>query len=670
MPIFSPFLTVYGWRACLAHPNGIAGHILPLVSRLYVAMVATDDFQAQPALGAPIVLARERSFRIGAAEFRPATREVLTAGETSIIEPRVMQLLIALHRAQGAVVDKDQLLQSVWDGRIVGDDAINRVVSRLRGVAESEAGRQFRIETITKVGYRLVSTADETASVAGGTQEMSAGGGRRWVAFASRRRATIAGLIILMLVISAGAWLWLRPGAVIAHSMTVRLAGFQSLSADLPRTMRDSINASLTSAFNVDGAIGVSTVSTPPSGTAPAYALDGTVERVGDSIRVTTRFTNERSGIVLWADRTDYGADQISKIPARIAVEAGTVVRCGLSGAATYRRALPDPVMSDYMRYCQEYWSEGGTKTLRFAQRVVAAVPDFSWGWSAVGNGFMQAARDGRDAQSAEAMDVAGREAEDKALALDRTNSEALAHKPHFIDQNDWIGRERLFEEAVAARPLDCGCEHYGYGLLLAGVGRLDAAVEQYRAATEMLALWPNSQHALADMLVATGHKEKAGAYFRTAIDLSTDPNLENTIAVSSGVETGDYSAALAALRNPQSRTPSDSRDALIAGYEALASGNSSAKAKAIAVLLALPKNKQNATVVSLLGALGANSEALSAAGPRPWLFWRRSMRGVLYEPAFPAAADKLGLMAYWKASHKKPDVCRAKDAPAFCRMI
>src|SRR5688500_17016485 len=100
-------------------------------------MVSVDK-ESQPGEGgdrcAPIVLAHEQAFRIGDAEFTPSTREVRFAGKTSILEPRVMQLLIALHRAGGAVVNKDDLLQSCWEGRIVGEDAINRVVSRLRAI--------------------------------------------------------------------------------------------------------------------------------------------------------------------------------------------------------------------------------------------------------------------------------------------------------------------------------------------------------------------------------------------------------------------------------------------------------------------------------------------------------------------------------------------------------
>ena len=119
-------------------------------------MDQTPIFRVQP-----IVLAHEEPFRIGAAEVRPATREILLNGAAGVVEPRVMQMLVALHRANGKVVSKDDLTGLCWDGRVVGEDAINRVVSRLRHDAVEKAGGAFRVETITKVGYRLVE-ADGT----------------------------------------------------------------------------------------------------------------------------------------------------------------------------------------------------------------------------------------------------------------------------------------------------------------------------------------------------------------------------------------------------------------------------------------------------------------------------------------------------------------------------
>jgi tetratricopeptide (TPR) repeat protein len=491
-------------------------------------------------------------------------------------------------------------------------------------------------------------------------------------AFLSRRRRPIgAAAGLLVLAIAAATWWWLRPSSAPAHSMTVRLAGFQLLSADLPPSMREAVGGEISAAFNADGVIGVSTASTPVPGSAPAYALGGTIHRVGDSIRVITRFTNERSGAILWSDSIDYAADQVAKIPRKIAVDAGIVIRCGLSGASTYRKSLPDAVLKDYMHYCQESWAYGGTKTLLPAQRVVAALPDFSWGWSAVQTGFMQAYQDEQDSARAEELRVAGLKAANRALAIDPENSEALDRKTYLIDPYDWVTQEKLYKAAIAAKPLDCGCQHYGYGLMLYKVGRLGDAIEEQRAATNMLSLWPDSQRALGDALVASGRIEEARPYFAAAIELSNDPGLPLRIAATGGTETRDYAAALAALRDPQFQLTEGSRAPLLAGYAALASRDPQAKAKAIRGLLALPKNsQQDDRVATMLASLGATREALAIASDKPWLLWRRSMRGVLGDPGFPAVAKQLGLMRYWKATHTKPDICSEKAPPPFCRMI
>src|SRR4051812_47121827 len=60
----------------------------------------------------------------------------------------------------------------------------------------------------------------------------------------SRRPMAIAvGLLLLATLAGGGLWWWLRPAPASAHSMVVRLAGFQMLSPDLPASMPQSVNA-------------------------------------------------------------------------------------------------------------------------------------------------------------------------------------------------------------------------------------------------------------------------------------------------------------------------------------------------------------------------------------------------------------------------------------------
>lgn len=107
------------------------------------------------AIPGQVVLAHEPPFSVGPLRVDPASRQVNGSGRSETLEPKVMQVLVALARAKGAIVTRDELIDLCWGGRIVGEDAINRVISRLRNVAE-QFGGSYRVETITKVGYRLV----------------------------------------------------------------------------------------------------------------------------------------------------------------------------------------------------------------------------------------------------------------------------------------------------------------------------------------------------------------------------------------------------------------------------------------------------------------------------------------------------------------------------------
>ncbi len=110
-----------------------------------------------PMRPAGIDLAHETDFRLGALLVSPSIREVRATHGSEIVEPRVMQALVCLARAQGAVVSRDDLIRSCWGGRAVGEDAINRCIGKIRQLAEMEGEASFVIETIPRVGYRLIA---------------------------------------------------------------------------------------------------------------------------------------------------------------------------------------------------------------------------------------------------------------------------------------------------------------------------------------------------------------------------------------------------------------------------------------------------------------------------------------------------------------------------------
>ena len=108
---------------------------------------------------AAIRLADVAPFRLGDLRVQPATRQLFRGDSSEVLEPRVMQVLVALAQANGAVISRDELIERCWGGVIVGENAIQRVISRLRQVAATLGNGCFQLETITKVGYRIIAPA-------------------------------------------------------------------------------------------------------------------------------------------------------------------------------------------------------------------------------------------------------------------------------------------------------------------------------------------------------------------------------------------------------------------------------------------------------------------------------------------------------------------------------
>ena len=110
------------------------------------------------ALWPKLTLARELAFSLAGTQVRPAALEVETDGKVTALEPRVMKVLVALHRARGHPVSRDQMIDICWDGRIVTEGALNRCVAQLRKALA--ANPRVRLDTIPTVGYRLQANAD------------------------------------------------------------------------------------------------------------------------------------------------------------------------------------------------------------------------------------------------------------------------------------------------------------------------------------------------------------------------------------------------------------------------------------------------------------------------------------------------------------------------------
>ena len=100
------------------------------------------------------------SFAGGRFVFEPSTRAYTCAGETGRLTPAEARLLLALVRAAGTPLDREQLLPAVAGPHAETSRNVDVHVGNLRRKLGDDAADPWAIETIPDVGYRWLASAD------------------------------------------------------------------------------------------------------------------------------------------------------------------------------------------------------------------------------------------------------------------------------------------------------------------------------------------------------------------------------------------------------------------------------------------------------------------------------------------------------------------------------
>lgn len=260
-----------------------------------------------------IELAHEAPFNLADMQVRPALLEVAGADWREALEPRVMQVLVALARSRGEVVSRDDLTQACWGGRVVGEDAINRCIARLRRLARERGG--FDLTTVTRVGYRLTERR-RGESVPG----------RR---FGGAWRAALVAVALVVLV-GAAIWLWsARPSVAPQPALRISVAPFTPLGAgaeerELSAGLADHI-AGLLGESGGDVAVSIGGDAGPPQRRAD-LVLGGSVDRDGGLWRVRAYLKDPSADFILWTDDFERPAGRSSGLRDEVAAASTEAV--------------------------------------------------------------------------------------------------------------------------------------------------------------------------------------------------------------------------------------------------------------------------------------------------------------------------------------------------------
>ena len=93
-------------------------------------------------------------------ELDPADRRLLRGGAPVELNARYFDALVLLASEPGALVTKDRLLEEVWHGVPVTDEALTQCIKTLRQKLGDDAARPHFIETVPKHGYRFIAAVE------------------------------------------------------------------------------------------------------------------------------------------------------------------------------------------------------------------------------------------------------------------------------------------------------------------------------------------------------------------------------------------------------------------------------------------------------------------------------------------------------------------------------
>ena len=288
--------------------------------------------------------------RIGDWDVDPDSGKMVRNGESARLEVRSMRLLMCLAERAGHVVGIDELNNTVWAGIAGSPDSVYQAVTALRRQLGDEPRKPVYIETVPRLGYRLIAEIGPWAEELpkNDTDQSTSPPGALRAAFEVRPpwHAGKAFWIGLCLVILTGfGFLFLaklstgsRSAAVAPSNKSIGVLPF----LDLTEGMRNEEFADGITEEIVDKLSKVPGVEVPSAtasfyykgkelpvaeiarGLKVTYLLDGSVRKSNGRIRIAVRLLRAENSYVIWTNTYDRPLSDLIMVQDEI---AGEVVR-------------------------------------------------------------------------------------------------------------------------------------------------------------------------------------------------------------------------------------------------------------------------------------------------------------------------------------------------------
>lgn len=598
-------------------------------------------------------MGQAEEFGIGHLVLQP-DRQLLHDGQRLPLGSKALALLSTLAQARGKLVTKDELMEAVWPGVTVEENAIQVHIAGLRKALGQAADR---LVTIRGLGYRLEATQSAGQRSATGT---GAGIGR------SERPSSQAILAVLPFdnLSSDPELTYFCDG--VSDEILTRITRHSKLTA-IGRTSSFQFRAS-------DKPHAASRLNA-------THILDGSIQRSGGRIRVSAHLLDCASQVNLWSQRFDRGLEDIFALQDEIAEAIAEALKIKFAAKEV---APVDPAIYDlYLRAKERVTSPAlMARNVASLEQVTRMASGFAAGWATLAYRraelMMHCSYDRRAALQLEVEREIARCDE-----LDPGHPDALAARwvlmPPFgslatqeamLNSNAVTNRD--FVDFLTARAyfLECVGRSEDASAQAGRAARLDSLnpfamglhsqalwfaghYDRARDAMEFVrAKWPDSHHSVAVLVQACVHQQDWDA-----VDRLTAPS---TLALYPLREHVGVVAFARVMRNPTPR----SRRLMFETIRKRAdtTGHIDAQVAVVAAELGFIDETFDLLDRCRFGPSGIPKDVMGTHAYRTLLLFPKAYKSLRADPRFVKTCARLGLVEYWLGTQHWPDC--AADVP------
>ncbi len=474
-------------------------------------------------------------FTVGEWTVEPDIGRILRNGESTELEPRVMDLLVYLAEHAGETVSTDDLAAKVWAGRAVTDQPVYQGIAQLRKALDDEARHPRYIATITKKGYRLIAPVGDADDEPMG--------------LLPRPRQQPRFLVPVISLVLAGTYMFFgssdvsisreRPIPSVIEYGSIAVLPFVDMSEDgSQQYLGDGLAEELihriaavpdvkvvarTSSFSFrESEIDVREIG---ERLGADVILEGSVRRSGDQLRITAQLVNASDGYHIWSQTYEPVASNAFAVQDQIAASVAQVLQSGAQSDALPSRSWTqssDAAKAYYlgMFHMHKRRAESLDRALGYFQQAVTHDPQFALAYAGLAKAYFLAS----DARYGSILDDVAMEKYRAALHMAKSLDESLPEVLEWLASDAWDRDDLAEAETLILRAIDINPNYAPaykvYGQLLGETGRLSEQLRSFQKAVALDPLSPILRLNLAGSLRGLNRLVDAEDELLTAIDL------------------------------------------------------------------------------------------------------------------------------------------------------